>query len=67
MVRIRWYANSKKIIRHFRDDVFKPGYGPDFSVWLLNETGGIIVYVDQDPYLEFVNEEDLVMFTLRWR
>lgn len=67
MVRVEWYSISDNIVNHYKENVFKILYAPEFEKWLFNETNGKIVYVSNEPYLEFANKEDLVMFTLRWR
>ena len=67
MIRINWHQNSKKIVKHFRSNVFLSTVGPHFDEWLREETGGIIVYAQGAPIeLEFANEQDYVMFLLKW-
>jgi hypothetical protein len=66
MIRVEWMPISKKINAHFKN-VFKPTLGPDFKLWLQEETGGKIVYSISKPiFVEFANDEDYTMFMLKW-
>lgn len=67
MVRVEWFTSSDKIVKYFSDNVFESGVGPNFYEWLFKETHGKLNYSEGKHYLEFVNEEDLIVYLLRWR
>ena len=67
MVRVEWFEVSDKIVKQFNENVFETGIGPDFYEWLFKETGSNLVHLHNKPYLEFSNEEDLIVYLLRWR
>lgn len=68
MIKVEWMPISKKINAHFKTNVFKPTLGPDFKLWLLEETGGKLIYSISSPSMvvEFANDEDYTMFMLKW-
>jgi hypothetical protein len=68
MIRVEWMPISKKINTHFKYNVFKPTLGPDFKLWLQEETGGKLIYSISSPSMvvEFANDEDYTMFMLKW-